>query len=310
MVFWDDGGGRTQVPRSGNDKFGRAKAKGATDAKIRHGISLVPGSWFLVPGPWSLNPGLGVFDLRWDVLGVLIGAVVRDTGSAVGGGLEVLGGFGEDERLTGELAQAGEPVVAGAGERVVVVVGGDVAGARDPGDGGEGIAGVRLEPALDDLAGLVRRAELAGDVALARAGDEADHDRGVAVDDAEIGFVFGEVAVGAVDGSVVDGAVAAGLKPRPKRAHEVGRGRRAGIEGGGEAESCHPAPGAGGFGDEYGAEDVLIEFDGQQGIELVGVAELHHVQLHGVRKRHVAVVQVLTWGADGGQGPGAGAFIL
>ena len=83
-----------------------------------------------------------------------------------------------------------------------------------PGEVVQGVAGVRFEPALDDLAGLVRGAELAGDVALARAGDEADHDRGVAVDDAEIGFVFGEVAVGAVDGSVVDGAVAAGLEPR------------------------------------------------------------------------------------------------
>ena len=70
------------------------------------------------------------------------------------------------------------------------------------------------------------------------------------------------------------------------------------------------APGAFGFRDENGADDVLVEFDGEDGVELVRVAELHHVELHGVGERDMAVAEVLAGCAEGGQGADAGALVL
>ena len=131
----------------------------------------------------------GVFWVGW-------GGVADYAGGAVGGGFEVLGGVREDEGLACEGAEAGEAVVAGAGKGVVGVVGGDVAETGDEGEVVDWVVGGGFKPALDEFAGLVWRAELAGDVALSGARDEADDDGGVAVDDAKVGFVFGKVAVG------------------------------------------------------------------------------------------------------------------
>ena len=53
-----------------------------------------------------------------------------------------------------------------------------------------------------------------------------------------------------------------------------------------------------------------VELHGDQGIEIGRVAELQHVQLHGVRKRYVPVGQVLGGRAEGGQGGKPNAFVV
>ena len=125
----------------------------------------------------------------------------------------MLGGFGEQERLAGEGAQSGEAIAARLGERVVGLVCGDVADAGDQREVMGGVCRVGLQPALEELAGLVRGAQLPGDVTLTGARDEAEDDFGLAVENAQVGLVLGEVAVGAVYGGMVNGAITAGFDP-------------------------------------------------------------------------------------------------
>ena len=167
---------------------------------------------------------LGVIG-RIFVFGVLW--VLGDAGRAVGDRFKVLSGFRKHERLAGEGSEASKAIVARLRERVVGIMGGDMTQARDQREVVGGIGGVGFEPALDDLAGLVRRTELSGGVALAGAAltssrNEAHDDSGAPVHDAEVGLIFGEVARWRRSlYGVIHGPVATRFKPGAQGMHEV-----------------------------------------------------------------------------------------
>src|SRR5665213_3835053 len=79
-------------------------------------------------------------------------ALLGAAGSVGGGGLVALGGFGVEEGLAREAAELREQHGAGVGEGVLRVFGGNVAGASDEFELFQGVGGIRLEPALGDLA--------------------------------------------------------------------------------------------------------------------------------------------------------------
>ena len=53
------------------------------------------------------------------------------------------------------------------------------------------------------------------------------------------------------------------------------------------------------FRHEDGADEVLVEFDGEDGVEFVGGAEGQEVETNRVGEGDVAVVQILRGSADG-----------
>jgi hypothetical protein len=148
-----------------------------------------------------------------------------------------------------------------------------------------------------------------GCVALACRGDEAHGHHSLVVDDAHIGFIFDVVAAGGGGHGGEDGAIPPALQQGTPHAQELGRpGHRIG-EAGGKDDRGDAVPAAI-LGDEDGADHVLVEFRGHNGVLLVGGAQRREVQLHGAGVRDVAALQVLLRRADGRQRGGAGAVVL
>ena len=134
--------------------------------------------------------------------GLVLRIVRSEAGGGGSGGFEVQGGVGEGEGLAGEGAEMRFLERFGVSDGIAGFVGLFVAGGGDEQEAMFGIGGIRLEPALGDVAGM-----LVGGVAGAFVGGEAGGDGGVAVEDAEVDFGLGEVSVGAVGGGVEDGGV-------------------------------------------------------------------------------------------------------
>ena len=158
-----------------------------------------------------------------------------------------------------------------------------------------GTGGVGLEPALGDVAGLLMRG-----VAGALEGGEAGGDGGVGAEDAEVNFGLGEVSVGSVGGGVKDDGVAQGIEEGAVGAHE-GVGIRRGIGKGGGIDGRGDAVPLFVFRHQDGCDDVLVEFDCEDGVEFVAVAEGNEVKSHGVGEGNMPAFEVLGGCADGGQ---------
>lgn len=226
-----------------------------------------------------------------------------DAGGGCGGGLEVLGGVGEGEGLAGEGAEVRGLEGLGAGDGISGFGGLHVTGCGDEQESVLGVCGVGLEPALGEVAWV-----LMGGVAGAFGGGEAGGDDGMAVEDAEVGFVLCEVAIGALGDGVEDGGVVLVLQERAVGMQE-GRWRCGGIaEGSGVAEGGDAVPLAV-LGHEDGADQVLVELYGQDGVELGGVAEGYEVKTDRVRKGNVTADEVLAGSGDVGEGGGAHAVV-
>ncbi len=97
-----------------------------------------------------------------------------------------------------------------------------------------------------------------------------------------------------------DGSVVLLLKERAVDAKE-GRRTCAGVSEGGLVENSGDAVPVAIFGNEDGADDVLVELYGKDGVELVGGAEIDEVKLDGVRIGYVSVDEVLCGRTDGGE---------
>ena len=196
-------------------------------------------------------------------------------------------------------------VLKGLGVRdgVACVAGLVVAGGGDEQETVRGVGGIGLEPALRDIAGALMRG-----VAGALVGGEAGGDGGVAVEDAEVDFGFGEVSVEAVGGGVEDGGVTLWGQERAVGAQEGG-GSCGGVAEGGWVEKGGDATPLVIYRHEDGAENVLVEFDGEDGVEFVGVAERQEVEMDGVGEWDVAVVEVLRGSSNGRQRGEARAIV-
>ena len=146
-----------------------------------------------------------------------------------------------------------------------------VAGGGDEQEAMRGVGGIGLEPALGDVAGM-----LMGGIAGALVGGEAGGDGGVAVEDAEVNFGFGEVSVEAIGGGVEDGGVTLWSQKGAVGAQEGG-GSCGGVAEGGWVEERGDVTPLVICRHEDGADNVLVEFDGEDGVEFVGVAERQEV---------------------------------
>ncbi len=166
-----------------------------------------------------------------------------------------------------------------------------------------GVGSVGLEPALGEVAGV-----LMCRVAGAFGGDEAGDDDGVAVEDAEVGFAFGEITVGTLSDGMEDGSVMLIFKECPIGAQERGR-RGSGVgEGRGIGEGGDTAPLAL-LGHEDGAHKVLVELYGKDRIKFRRVAEGNEVKTDGVRKGNMTSDEVLARNGDIGERAGSHAVI-
>ena len=233
----------------------------------------------------------------------MLGVVRDEAGSGVGGGLEAETGVREGEGLACEGAEAGVLEGLCMSDGVSGFVGPIVAGGDDEEEAAVGAGGVGLEPALGDVAGL-----LMGGVAGALEGGEAGGDGGVSVEDAEVDFGLGEVPAGAVGGGVKEGGVAQGVEEGADSAQEGvwirgGIAEGCGIEGRGDAVPLFV------FRHQDGGDEVLVEFDGEEGVEFVAVAEGDEVKPNGVGEGNMPAFEVLGRGADGSQRRGANAVV-
>jgi hypothetical protein len=151
---------------------------------------------------------------------------------------------------------------------------------------------IRLQPALGDVAGM-----LMGGITAAFARDESRGDGGVAVEDAQMDFSLGYVAVracgGAEDGSVMLRVAkrALGVKEARSADRRIVEIRR--INGSGDAMPLFV------FRHEDGANQMLVQFDGEDCIKLVRGTEGDEIQANRVREGDVVAVYVL-WGSANG----------
>jgi len=79
-------------------------------------------------------------------------------------------------------------------------------------------------------------------------------------------------------------------------------------EGGGVEDAGDMVPFAV-YGHQDGADEVLVEFDGKNGVEFGGVAEGNEVETDGVREGNVAAGEVLAGSANGGERSGTEAVV-
>ena len=242
--------------------------------------------------------------------------LLRWAGPGGCGGVEVLGGVGVLEGLAGEAAQVGGLEGVGVVERAGCVLGAETSGGGDQGEALGGVGGVWLEPAAQDGASGRGRGVFVGRgsgwwwrVAVAHGRDEAHGDDGVLVEDAEVGFVLGVVALGIGYVGVEDGAIAVAFEQRAGGADEGGRGCAGVVEGVGDEDGGDATPVVA-VGDEDGGDDVLVEFDGEDGIEVGVVAERGELQLDGAGHGDVSALEVLAGRTDGGERGGAGAVVV
>jgi hypothetical protein len=89
------------------------------------------------------------------------------------------------------------------------------------------------------------------------------------------------------------------------------RGRRGGgvVEVGGVEHGGDALPLAF-VGQEDCADDVLVELDGQDGVQVVVGTEWNEVQVERVRIRHMTALQILRRRSNSGQGCAARALIV
>lgn len=177
-------------------------------------------------------------------------------------GFEVKRGIGKDERLAGEVVEVRLLERLRVRDGIAGLVGSIVAGGRDQQEAMLRIGGIRLQPALGDVAGML----MVG-ITTAIVRDESGGDGGVAVEDAKVNFGLGNVSAD-TSGGAENGRVMLWLTQRSigvKEARNVG-GRIAetgGIDCGGDAMPLFV------FRNEYGTDKMLIELDSEDGIEFV-----------------------------------------
>jgi len=215
----------------------------------------------------------------------------------------VQGGIGEGEGLAGKVAEVGFFEGLCVGDGIAGVVGLIVTGGGDEQEAMLGVGGIGLEPALGDLARIVM-----GGIAGAFVRGEADGDGGVAVKDAEVDFGFGEVSVGAGGGGVEDGGVTLRLLQRAVGA-KVGIGSDGRVAEVGWINDRGDAMPLFVLRYEDGTDQVLVEFNGENRVEIIRGAEGDEIEADRVREGNVAVVQILRGRADGCKRRGAGAVV-
>ena len=149
----------------------------------------------------------------------------------------------------------------------------DAAGGSDEDGGAVALRRFALQPALGEVAVTVWRVglEMRG-FADALGRSKADGDSGVAVEDVQVGLVLGEVAVGRDRDGVEDRRVVVRADERAHGAKKGAEVRGRVGEVGGVGNRANAAPCASG-GNEDRADEMKIELDGEDRVELAGVAE-------------------------------------
>lgn len=195
-----------------------------------------------------------------------------NTGSRGSTGFEVQRGIREGERLTGKVAEVRFLEGLRASDGVASSVGLVVARGGDEEEAMFGIGAIRLEPALSNVTGM-----LMGWVTGPFAGGEASGDGRTAVEDLEVDFGLREVSVGATGGGVKDGSVVLWFAKRAVGAKEGGgcggQIAEAGwVDDGGDAVPLFV------FGHEDGANQVLVELNGEDCVQFTGSSESKQIE--------------------------------
>ena len=110
--------------------------------------------------------------------------LMRTARRGIAGWLEVHEVVGVHIRLTAEQAQVGEPVVARSRKRVIGLMRGKMPRTGDHREVVRGVIRIGLQPALNQLAGLMWRSYLPCGIALPRSGHVIQHDDRAIVHDA------------------------------------------------------------------------------------------------------------------------------
>ena len=225
-----------------------------------------------------------------------------EAGGGRGGGFEVQGGIGEGEGLAGEVVEVRFFERFRARYRIPGLIGPVMAGRGHEQEAMLGIGRVGLQPAFGDVAGMLVRG-----VAGAFIRGEAGGDDGVAVQDADMDFGLGKVSIG-TGGGVEDSGEMLRFTQRAIGAKEGSGGGESGVEIRWINRRRDAVP-LFLFGQEDGADEMLVEFDGEDGIELTRRAEGDEIETDGVREGDVAAVKILGGSADGSECSRAHAVI-